>query len=194
MDKKHILFDGDGVTIIPEKMFSEQFEEEQGLPKGSMKPFFRKEFGACAMGKADLKEVLIPYFKEWKWKGGMEEFLRYWFESEHALNEKLFSYISKLREKGVQCFLATNNEKYRTQYILQEWEFDKLFDGVFSSCDIGYKKPQKEYYEYILQTVGSQPQDILYFDDEQENVDIARELGIEAHVYGDVEQVKELIE
>jgi FMN phosphatase YigB (HAD superfamily) len=32
-------------------------------------------------------------------------------------------------------------------------QFDVLFDGIFCSAEIGLKKPQKEYYEYILDSL-----------------------------------------
>ena len=52
--------------------------------------------------------------------------------------------------------------------------FDEYFDGVFCSAEIGYKKPQKEYFEYILSVLSVPPDQILYFDDAEENIEIAR--------------------
>lgn len=62
-------------------------------------------------------------------------------------------------------------------------KYDGLFDnfsGVFTSCDIGLRKPEPEAFLDVAGRVGAAPDRILFFDDLQENVQAARQLGMPA--------------
>jgi len=55
--------------------------------------------------------------------------------------------------------------------------FSENFDSVFCSCELGYKKPQREVYEKIVKILDIEnPQEILYFDDAEENTESAKKL------------------
>ena len=113
----------------------------------------------------------------------MKEFLQFWFKAEHNIDERIVNIIKELRKKGIKCYLATNQEKYRTQYMKNHMGFEELFDHVFSSADIGHKKPEREFYEFILNEVKNEhniyPHEIMFFDDSQDNVTEARKLDID---------------
>lgn len=163
-----IFFDADGVTIQPTEPFSGQYQKKHGVPSDAFhKSFFGGIFHECTIGKADLKDVLQPIlFSEWKWEGTVETFLQEWFSSEHFPDEVVLAIIRELREKGIRCFLVTNNEKYRTAYVKKEMGFEKVFDKIYSSCDVGARKPSVEFFTYILQDIGASAEDVVYFDNE----------------------------
>lgn len=55
-----------------------------------------------------------------------------------------------------------------------------LFRQVFVSCDLGLRKPEAAAYRYVTTRIGSEPENILFFDDTRENIDGAREIGMAA--------------
>lgn len=182
---KAMLFDFDGVLAVGES-FSKILARAQGITRETAAPFYRGPFIQCLTGKADLKQELAAYLPQWKWRGSIDDFLRYWLTSEHVLNEPLIDTIQKLRKQGIRCYVATNQEQYRTRYILEEMSFAGTFDGMFSSCDIGYTKDNRAFFEHVLHTLDDvQAQDILFWDDSAGNVDVAREAGLRAEVYSD---------
>lgn len=158
-----------------------------GLSDDAMSPFFKEVFQDCLVNKIDLKKAVEPYLKGWKWTGTVDEFLRFWFESEHHINKKMIDLIKTLRNKNIKCFLATNQEKYRTEYVKNEMGFKNIFDNIFSSAEIGYKKPEREFYEFIFnqinQTEDITKKEIFYIDDSQDAVDAANTFGIKASLY-----------
>lgn len=100
-----------------------------------------------------------------------------------------------MRTQGIRCYLATNQEKFRTAYI-KNVMFPNVFDGIFSSCEIGAIKPSKDYFQAILGKLkldGIMTDQIQYFDDNQTNVDAANLLGIQGHLYHNVALVRETI-
>lgn len=80
------------------------------------------------------------------------------------------------------CYFVTDQEKYRAQY-LQSHGIDKHFDGSFYSCNLGYTKNEKEFFQKILDQLHLSPQEVMYRDDEEENVSVATELHIDAKLY-----------
>jgi putative hydrolase of the HAD superfamily len=112
MTTKCILFDADGVVINSE-MLSVQYQKEHDVSNDDMIPFFEGEFQNCIVGKTDLIELVKPWLPKWKWDGTVDEFLQFWFKAEHNVDERMVAVIRNLRKKGIKCYLATNQEKYR---------------------------------------------------------------------------------
>lgn len=190
------MFDADGVVIHSE-MFSVQYQKEYDVSGDDMTPFFKGDFQDCMIGKADLIEVVSPRLAKWKRKGTVHEFLQFRFKSEHSVDERMVANIKNLRKKGIRCYLATNQEKYRAQYMKKDMGFEELFDTVFSSAEIRHKKPDKEFYKFVLHEIKKEyeidPDEIMYFDDTQENVVEAKKLGIDAHLYQNIEEFERLV-
>lgn len=182
---KHVLFDTDGVIVHP-TMWSQEYARRSGILSESMKPFFQGIFADCILGKADLKEAIAPYLDEWKWTETVDEYLREWFVYEHRIDMRVIETVGKLRAKWIACHVATNQEKYRLAYLRDEMGFSRYFDSIFCSCEIGYRKPDGEFYSYILKELDiTNPSEITYFDDSDENVLSAKKIGIGAVLYRD---------
>ncbi len=189
---KAIFFDLDGVVVSHAKIFSDYLQEEYGIDKESQLEFFKGEFQDCLVGKADLKEEIIPYMQKWGWKGSVEDLLDYWFDVEAKTDERVLAMVQKLRERGIKCYLATNQEKYRTVYVANEMGLSKVFDGIFSSASVGYIKNNHKFFEIVLSEIGNpKPEEVMFWDDSIENVEIAKSLGIKAELYIGFEDFKE---
>jgi FMN phosphatase YigB (HAD superfamily) len=138
------MFDADGV-VIQSEMFSHKYAQEFNLNTRELDNFFKNDFQECLVGKSDLKIALKPWLKKWKWTKSVDEFIDYWFTSENNLNLELIRTIIELRKNKVICILATNQEKYRLEYMRKEMGFEKIFDKIYSSSIIGYKKPEIQF-------------------------------------------------
>ncbi|MGB4758555.1 MAG: HAD family hydrolase [Candidatus Saccharimonadales bacterium] len=192
---KIVLLDVDGVLLLPPKMFSAQYCEKYGVGSELQGQFYAtKEFQDASVGKFDLKEALRIHNDKWQWQGDTDELLQMWFEGENYPNNPLIDIVEQLRANGTKVYLATQQEKYRKTY-LEDVIFKDKVDGIFCSCDIGYNKHDSQFWEAVLDHVKTidasiEPADIVYFDDRQNLVDLAREHGIAAFVYETPEQVQ----
>jgi putative hydrolase of the HAD superfamily len=192
------LFDADGVTIIPQDPFSVQYATSRGLDPKVLRSFFDDRFDETLIGKRDLKELLNERRELWQWEGSSEDLLQLWFQAENHRNEALIAVIQQARQNGIQCYLATNQEQYRTMYV-KDIMFPRMFDGVFSSSFMGTKKPDPDFYKYILNDLSrsqviTHPNNLVYFDDQSSNVESAKDVGIRAYLYKDVQQVARLFQ
>lgn len=176
------MFDADGV-VIQSEMFSNKYAQEFNVNIKELDNFFKNDFQQCIIGKSDLKVVIRPWLKKWDWTKSVDEFLDYWFKSEHNLNLELIEFINGLRKNHVKCILATNQEKYRLEYVKNEMGFDKIFDRIYSSNLIGFKKPETQFYKYILNDLNENPNNIIFYDDSPANVESAKSIGITSYLY-----------
>jgi putative hydrolase of the HAD superfamily len=178
-----LLFDADGV-LINGKKFSAELEREYGISAKHTAPFFTGKFNDCLIGKADLKKEISKHLAEWGWKRSAEDLLEYWFTVEHSLDHDLIEYIQELRRKGITCYIATNQEMYRAAYMLEKMGFRDAFDGVWASAHLGHKKPAEDFFKELLSNIGTTVKEqVLFWDDTKENVEAARNFGIDAEVY-----------
>ena len=183
---KAVLFDVDGVVIRGRhKYFSDRLSQEHGIPLEEIMPFFKNEYGLCAIGQADLKQVLPPYFKRWGWTKSTEDFMDYWFQGEKDLDQQVLGVVDKLRTAGLLTGLATDNERYRAQFLLDVLKVGEHFDKTYVSAHIGHKKPNPEFFSFVLEDLQLPPSKILYWDDDIKNVTGAQTLGIQAKHYQD---------
>lgn len=180
---KVLLVDVDGVLVNGE-LFSKVLARDYGITEEMTASFFQGRFQECLVGNADLREELGEHLTAWGWPGSLDEFLTYWFRSEHRINEPLVIAIQQLRERGIRVYLATNQERYRTEYILEHMGFAEKFDGIFSSAHVKYTKSDPEFFMSVLRTLEDMPaSDILFWDDGLANVATAQLVGIHAELY-----------
>jgi len=189
-----VLFDADGVLTLPEEVFSVVYARSRGLDTEPFEQFFRNDWKSIVTGKKDLKESIAENPGLWQWDGGVDELLDYWFKTEDVRNEELIAVIRELKEKGVPCYLATEQEKYRGQYM-KNVMFGDLFDGYFVTAELGVSKTEPEFFEAIINELKAkypaiEPKDITFFDDSQSKVDTANSVGINGQLFTGVELVK----
>jgi putative hydrolase of the HAD superfamily len=197
MKIKAILFDIDGILITGEKkLFSHRLAEEHNIPLEKVNEFFDNDFRECSFGRADLKEKIQPYLIKWNWRGNVEDFLKYWFESESVknkdINKEILEKIGRIRERGIKCYIASRQEKYRMKYIADNLGLKNYLDGVFCTCDIGCDKSEPEFFNKVLKELNLVPEEVLFFDDREKNIENAKSLGIEAHLCDDINNLEKL--
>lgn len=90
-------------------------------------------FRECAIGKTYLKEELGKVIDEWGWKGSVDELLRYWLSKGTEIEEEVLKYIKAVKAQGVRCYLATDQEKYRGEYLQRTFGNGNPFEQVFFS-------------------------------------------------------------
>jgi putative hydrolase of the HAD superfamily len=180
---KTILFDADGVLIRSE-MFSHYFEDKYGVKHSTMVEFYRGPFQDFLVGKGDMYDLLPQYLAKWGWQKSPEDFVNEWFEYEHKVDEALIAYVQKLRKQGIKCYVATNQEKHRAQYMLEKMGFADSFDGLFASAHLGSLKPDIQFFEEVLNQLNiTDKSTVLFWDDSEENVAGAKAFGIRSEFY-----------
>lgn len=188
MDVRHVLMDVDGV-IVPGRgpRFARYLNHHYGITKTMTQSFFAGPFQACLVGEADLVSELPPFLQLWGWTKGVDAFRQEWFQSEHIVDEAVLAMMANLRRSGIGVYLATNQEAYRTRYLLKEMGLHSRVDGVFASALVGHLKPARAYFDCVLNTIKDDPESVLLWDDSEPNVVQARRFGIHAELFRDAD-------
>ena len=88
--------------------------------------------------------------------------------------------IQDLKDKGYKVYYLSNWSAW-TYDLLQEagkFDFLELMDGGVFSYDVGYMKPDEEIYKILLNKYKINPEEAVFFDDREENIETANKLGI----------------
>lgn len=190
MAVKAIIFDFDGVFVSAET-FSARLKNEHGISRELLAPFFRGAFQKCLIGEADLKKEMALVFREWGWMGTLDELLRFWFVAEGFMDKRLINFVRRLKNKNIPCYLATNQEKYRTEYLKKDLGLDKIFNGIFSSAYLGCKKPEAIFYEKVFMSIGDKfslkTEEAVFVDDDVKNIEGAANFGFQTFLYQNFE-------
>lgn len=198
---KAIIFDADGVmvqsTYLSTRLLDKneatkwRWNKDLDVSKEVLDKFFGGPFQDCLVGKSDLKIEVEKVKKDWNWGGSVDELLEYWFRDEaNKVDERFEAVIGDLKKKGIVCGLGTNNEKHRTNDLVNNKGLGKWFAKHlhFSSSNVGHKKPEPEYFAKVTRLLGFAPEEIAFWDDDVKNVEAAKLHGWQANHYTDFDK------
>ncbi len=176
--------------IIHGGRFSDEYSKKMNLDISVMTPFFTGPFKQCLVGKADLKEELEKVLGLWKWNGTVDELMQYWFSIGDKIYDDVYESIITLKNQGLVVCLATNQEKYRNEYLNKKLSYDSVFDHVFCSAELGYPKHSNEGLDTIFNILQEKygidtKEEIMYWDDRKENVENLNKMEFNGQQYTD---------
>lgn len=124
-----------------------------------------------------------------------EQIELFWQRPEGFVEE--FSYatpmIQKLHEKGYKVYLLSNYPLGMYHVHWPSFTFYDKVDGYVVSAVERMKKPNKDIYELLCQRYHLRPEECLFVDDRQVNVDAAISIGMEAVLFKNYEQLARYI-
>lgn len=83
--------------------------------------------------------------------------------------------------KRLPCYAFSNtNAAHKLQWIAQFPGLEALFDHIYTSHEIGARKPERDAFLHVADAIEVAPSSILFFDDTLENVEGARRAGLNA--------------
>jgi glucose-1-phosphatase len=97
--------------------------------------------------------------------------------------------------KDFPLYAFSNTNFTHLSYISQHYvDVLSVFTKLFTSCELGKRKPTREAFEMVTKEIGVHPHEILFFDDLLENVEGARAAGLQAVHVQNVEDTKKAVE
>jgi epoxide hydrolase-like predicted phosphatase len=176
------------------------FCEAEGIDRDEVKRVFREEPEARALLRrleaGELtEETFAPLFgpiigmREDRYEGLVERLFS-GMQPEQAMIDAL----PRARAAGIKTGLISNSWG-RGRYDRDS--FDKWFDGVVISGEVGLYKPQPEIFELGAERVGLEPGDCVFVDDLVENCEGAEAVGMTAVLHrgadGTLDRLEELL-
>ncbi len=198
-DIRALVFDVDGVLVTGHRekggWWHADMEEDLGLdPELFQRTFFTEQWADIVCGRLAIEQPLTQTLADIAPHLNLEAFLNYWFRRDSGLNQDLISALEELRRRHNLGFsIATNQEHRRADYLWRVLELEHHFDAIHYSADIGHAKPSGEFFAGVEDRTGFDGPHLLFFDDQERNVQAARERGWQAHVWTGMETFEEAL-
>ena len=135
------------------------------------------------------EDGFLDYLLSHDWIKSTKEELRKELDSLCVLDLKLVEVVKQIKAKGYKLGLLSNagHELFERGVYVTYPEFKDLFDKIVISSEVKMVKPDPEIYLYMLDFIDSKPEESIFIDDSEKNVETAVNLGMEGFVYTDVE-------
>ena len=132
-------------------------------------------------GIISTKEKIERHIKECKCNVDEKEYFEAYKNAKTGYYQDTVDIIKELKKDGNRVYLLSNLAEI--DYKIFKEQFDmSLFDGLFLSYEMHKVKPEKEIFEEVINKLGKNPNDIIFLDDREKNVKMARECGIDAYL------------
>ena len=195
MPVRAVLWDADGVLQHLPAGWEASMRPVVGHLVDDVEAFLAEAFAAerpALTGHARWLEVLPQLLERWGIADSYEDALRVWLTIEPVAEAR--ELVTALRVAGVRCYLATNQDEHRGRHMHENLGYAELFDDTFYSYELGVAKPDPAYFSAVLDRLGLPAGDVLFIDDNDANVAIARGVGLQAeqwHVDEGVDLLRE---
>jgi putative hydrolase of the HAD superfamily len=120
-----------------------------------------------------------------------EEFKAYMHEQSVPYQESI-DLARALARTGRYRLMTINNESAElNQHRLQQFGLRDVFVTFFSSCWVGILKPARRIYEVALAMSQADPNDSVFIDDREQNLEPARALGMKTIRFTDAQGLRQ---
>ncbi|HOF32906.1 MAG TPA: HAD family phosphatase [Spirochaetota bacterium] len=90
-----------------------------------------------------------------------------------------FEVVRNVKEKGIQTAVLSNTNFPHTVILKEKYgSLFGIFDGIFFSNDIGFRKPEKDSFLHVINSLGADAKNSLMIDDLKENIIGAADIGM----------------
>jgi|BarGraIncu00222A_1022003.scaffolds.fasta_scaffold14794_2 putative hydrolase of the HAD superfamily len=109
------------------------------------------------------------------------------------LNPEMLELVREIKSNGLKTAILSNMPFDLLGELRRKFDWLDEFDVRIWSCELGVIKPEPEIYHACLAALGCDAARALFFDDRPRNVDGARRVGLEAHVFESTEQARAIV-
>ncbi len=193
-----VIFDYGGVlSYAPARQDLAEFASSSGLDETSFLRLYaetRDYYGRSAAG----------YPQHWHRAAAAaglvvsEEAVKQFIERESDLwtrpNPDVVALAREVKAAGCRIAILSNMTFDLLQILQTKFDWLSEFDVRIWSCQHGCAKPDEIIYRACLAELGCEPARALFFDDRPYNVEGARQLGMEAHLFESAGQARAIVE
>jgi HAD superfamily hydrolase (TIGR01509 family) len=180
MSKRVIVFDFGGVLMrTTDYQPRRRWDERLGLPYGTVE---RTVHGSAVWQQAQLGQISPTDY--WQAVGDrlalrpndLTTFATDYYSGD-TLDQALIAHVRQLRADGVTVALLSNDSA-ELRPRLATLGIATLFDPLLISAEIGVAKPSAECFHKLLAALQRPAEQVLFIDDNAENIVSAASLGI----------------
>lgn len=195
---KAITFDLDGVYFVNGKSNFIANLGKLGISEDEAKQVFLQSDQINKLykeGKMTDEEYWTWAANEWKLDKTPEELIKLLIDG-YEVDNNVVEIVKKVRANGYKTLICTNNFPARINGLNERFGLLDNFDAYVFSYEVGATKPSTEIFKALVEKSGVEASEIVFADDNNDNLAGAKEVGIQAFFYEGfdkfIEQLKEL--
>lgn len=173
---KAVLFDYAGV-ISPTKnnyIFALENSKRFGLSPKELMQMTYENWAETAIGKQKCSIFWGQIAK--KLKVEPEELRRLVIET-FPVDKRMVDIIRKTK-KNYMTVLFSNQIEDWLEKVIDDNKLRNIFNFFVNSYNVGARKPDKKIFLEALKVTSSKPEEVLFVDDSFENIEAAKQMGI----------------
>ncbi|HLW33232.1 MAG TPA: HAD-IA family hydrolase [Aequorivita sp.] len=107
---------------------------------------------------------------------------------------QMLPWVKKWKKRtDLPIFALSNEGRELNDYRIEKFNLHEVFDGFFSSCYVGFRKPDPRIFKTALKITSVNPAESIYFDDRPMLVTAAKKLGINAIQHTSFEETTDML-
>lgn len=136
--------------------------------------------------KADVGELTsLEVWEILGFKGDLEKIEKEYLET-IELNDSFLDFVRSVG-KNYRMAIISNDSSRWSKYIRDKFDINKYFDVISISGDLRIQKPDERIFRLTIDQLGCNPEDCLYVDDRQGNLDAARRIGMNTILFNNMD-------
>lgn len=153
----------------------------------------REIYQKSSKGEISKKQTLNLFSKELGVSAKrVENSFREVYKNNTMENRSLYKKILALKKQGYKIGLLSI-QFHLSKKVLIPKKYYQNFDALEISCDDKLKKPDEKAFKFVLKKLKVKPEEAIFVDDKQENLDAARNLGMQIILFQNNKQfIKDL--
>lgn len=98
------------------------------------------------------------------------------------------NWLHALKERGYHIYILSNYGETPYKYAKEHFTYFDEADGIVISSEVKMIKPEPGIYKYLLDTYELIPEETVFLDDREDNIQVAESFGIHGIVVKNHEQ------
>ena len=96
-----------------------------------------------------------------------------------------YDLLKTLKGRGYKLYYLSNWSKWGIEILKMQNRLSllDLFDGGIFSYEVEMRKPDLDIYKYLIDKYNINPSKSVFFDDKEENIEAAKEVGLNGYVF-----------
>ncbi|MBD2259888.1 HAD family phosphatase [Pseudanabaena sp. FACHB-2040] len=134
---------------------------------------------AFETGQIDFAEFAQAFIAEFDLSVSAEHLMSEFLQVVQAPMPNCQTVLAALKQ-DFHLSLLSNTNPAHYEKLQSRYGFFDPFDQLFLSFQIGLMKPDEQIFHHVIKALGTDPENIVFFDDGRRNVEVARSIGIQA--------------
>lgn len=191
---KFVIFDVGGILFQkgPPRLAVKLARDILGNLSNKGEVEYEKKRLSMQTGRVNTRDFFLYLIKKYSLKKTIDQIENGWLSvyKKYAFPCKSIVDLIRILKNKYKVVGFSNTIDLHGEYNKKVGNYD-ILDKVFLSYEMGFRKPDREAYEFVLNSLRAKPEECLFIDDREENIVAAEGLGIKSIKFDSNKQLKD---